>query len=234
MTSVSSLPDSWLGGELPRLAAPVREQVIEALTAAILGGRLVAGQRLVERELMETLRVSRATIREALRELASQGLIRIIPRRGAIVSAPTYEEARDMYEVRAALESLIVERFVESASDEQIDALGTAVQHFADQVAEHGDVVDALRAKDEFYSVLLDGAGSAVFRELVEQLQTRVHVLRATSLSAPGRAAQTVEELNGIVAAARRRDALSASALCSAHIRAAAHTALANLAPSVD
>ncbi|GAA3662077.1 GntR family transcriptional regulator [Microbacterium marinilacus] len=229
MTSTNSLSVTWSDAQVSRVAAPLREQVIDALTRAILDNRLTGGQRLVERELMESLGVSRTTIREALRELASRGLITVVPQRGAVVSAPTREEAQDLYEVRAALESLIVERFVERATDDQVAALGEAVARFAEQVSRHEDVFDVLNAKGEFYTVLLDGAGSEVYRELVERLQTRVHVLRATSLSTEGRADETVEELNAIFAAVRRRDALAAASLCAAHIRAAAKTALAHL-----
>jgi DNA-binding GntR family transcriptional regulator len=232
MTSTNSLSVAWADAQVSRVAAPLREQVIDALTRAILDNRLTGGQRLVERELMESLGVSRTTIREALRELASRGLITVVPQRGAVVSAPTREEARDLYEVRAALESLIVERFVERASDEQVAALGEAVAHFAERVEQDADVFEVLGAKGEFYTVLLEGAGSEVYRELVERLQTRVHVLRATSLSATGRAQETVEELTAIFAAVRRRDALAAASLCAAHIRAASRTALAHLQPS--
>lgn len=232
MTPTNSLAVTWADTRVSRVAAPVREQVIDALTEAILDNRLKGGQRLVERELMESLGVSRATVREAIRELASRGLITVVPQRGAVVSAPTREEARDLYEVRAALESLIVERFVERATDEQVAALGRAVEHFAQRVTAHEHVFEILNAKGEFYAVLLDGAGSDVYRELVERLQTRVHVLRATSLSAEGRAQETVEELTAIYAAVRRRDGMAAASLCAAHIRAAARTALAHLAPA--
>ena len=72
-----------------RIAAPLREQVIAALRQAILDFQLKPGQRLVERELIEQLGVSRTTIREALRELTAEGLITVIPQKGAIVSAPS-------------------------------------------------------------------------------------------------------------------------------------------------
>lgn len=232
MTSTNSVSESWADAQVSRVAAPLREQVVDTLTRAILDDRLTGGQRLVERELMESLGVSRTTIREALRELSSRGLITVVPQRGAVVSVPTAEEARDLYEIRGALESLIVQRFVEKASDEQVVALGAAVEQFATTVSDGADVFEVLQAKGEFYRVLLEGAASVVYQELVERLQTRVHVLRATSLSAPGRADETIEELRALVAAIRRRDALAATSLCAAHIRAAAKTALAHLSDS--
>ncbi|KAB1649191.1 GntR family transcriptional regulator [Pseudoclavibacter endophyticus] len=219
---------------LARVSAPLREQVIDVLTQAIIENRLRAGQRLVERELVESLGVSRTTVREALRELATQGLVDVVPQRGAVVASPTYDEARDLYEVRASLESLIVARFVEKADDEQVARLEAAVETFAASVDAGDGVVGVLASKDEFYEVLLEGAGSSVFKELVARLQLRVHVLRARSLSAAGRSHATVGELRAIVGAVRRRDAASAANLTSAHIRAAAHTALDHLKPKTS
>jgi len=228
--SVNSLSTAWSTSPVGRVAAPLREQVIAALTAAIMDFRLKPGQRLVERELIEHLGVSRTTIREALRELASEGLVTVVPQKGAIVSAPTPADARDLYEVRAALESLIVGRFTERATDEQIDQLDLAVEAFAEAVAREDEIRSALNLKDVCYEVLLTGAESPVFRQLIEGIQARVRLLRAASLSEEGRSKAAVQELRGIVMAIRARDTEQATALTRAHVEAAAATALGNLA----
>jgi DNA-binding GntR family transcriptional regulator len=131
-----------------RIAAPLREQVIEALRRAILDFQLKPGQRLVERELIEQLGVSRTTIREALRELTSEGLVTVVPQKGAMVTAPSLDDAIDLYEVRAALESLVVRRFVERATDEEIASLSATVDDYATVAA--GEVPRMLAAKDGF------------------------------------------------------------------------------------
>ena len=120
------------GRPLGRVAAPLREQVIAALRQAILDFDLKPGQRLVERELIEQLAVSRTTIREAIRELSAEGLVTVVPQKGAIVAAPSLEDAVDLYEVRASLESLVVQRFVERASDDQVERLPAAVDYLRD------------------------------------------------------------------------------------------------------
>ncbi|GMA96025.1 hypothetical protein GCM10025881_28490 [Pseudolysinimonas kribbensis] len=164
-----------------RVAAPLREQVIAALRQAILDFQLKPGQRLVERELIEQLGVSRTTIREALRELTSEGLVTVVPQRGAMVSAPSLEEAIDLYEVRASLESLVVQHFVERASDEEIDKLRETVRDVAKVAEKTADTREILGAKDAFYLVLIAGARSAALQQLIEGIQARVQVLRATS-----------------------------------------------------
>ncbi|MBU8817152.1 GntR family transcriptional regulator [Mycolicibacterium goodii] len=225
----NSLAESWPAAPVGRTAAPLREQVIATLRQAILDFHLVPGQRLVERELIENLGVSRTTIREALRELASEGLVTVVPQRGAIVSAPSLEDATDLYEVRASLESLMVQRFVERASDDQVEQLSRTVGGFADVVNSGAEVREILAAKSKFYAVLTAGASCNAVQQLLEAIQARVQALRATSLAEPGRAHAVVDELEAIVAAIRARDAARASALMSDHVRTAAHTALAHL-----
>jgi DNA-binding GntR family transcriptional regulator len=229
MTVTNSLAETWASEPLGRVAAPVREQVADRLRAAITGLHLKPGQRLVERELMEQLGVSRTTIREAIRELSSEGLVTVVPQKGAIVSRPTRSEAEDLYEVRAALESLIVQRFIERGTDLEIQQLRAAAAHYRAITEQHiHDMQVILTAKDGIYAVLIAGARSEPLRQLIEQIQARVHVLRATSLSHPGRAIEAVEEMEAIVAAVAKRDAPLATALYAAHIRSAARTALAD------
>ncbi|WP_442542703.1 GntR family transcriptional regulator [Arthrobacter sp. KN11-1C] len=271
MTVTNALADSWASEPLGRPAMPVREQVVDRLRSAITGLQLKPGQRLVERELMERLGVSRTTVREAIRELSSEGLVTVVPQKGAIVSRPTGSEAEDLYEVRARLESLVVQRFIERASDDEISDLRKATanyrrvteQHISDMRAaleslitqrsvgqatgtEYGatrlpsalhrtesaqnisDMRSVLAAKSGIYAVLIAGARSEALRVLMEQIQARVHVLRATSLSHPGRAMEAVEEMEAIAASVAKRDITQATELYEAHIRHAARTALAD------
>lgn len=229
VSTANALADAWAGTPVDRVAAPLREQVIGALRAAILDFRLAPGQRLVERELIEQLGVSRTTVREALRELTSEGLVTVVPQRGAVVAAPSLAEAEDLYEIRAVLESLLVERFVERASDEQIEQLGEAVEEFARATAGTSDIRTILDSKDSFYEVVIEGAASPALQSIVESLQARVRLLRATSMGEPGRAEEAADELRRVVVAARQRKAAEAARACATHVRNAAKTALKQL-----
>jgi DNA-binding GntR family transcriptional regulator len=211
------------------LEISVRQQAIDSLRQSILNFQLKPGQRLVEREFIERLGVSRTTFREAIRELAAEGLLTVVAQKGARVSAPPLEEAADLYEVRAALECLVVTRFVERAHDQEIRSLKTAVKNFKRVSAHTTDIVELLRAKELFYEVLVRGARSNALQQQLEGIKGRVHALRATSLSYPGRVAETVAELEAIVAAISQRDAVLASKLCGEHVRNACKTALLSL-----
>ena len=229
MARPNSLAENWTAEPVGRIAAPLREQVITALRQAILDFNLKPGQRLVERELIEQLGVSRTTIREALRELTSEGLVTVVPQKGAVVATPTLDDAIDLYEVRAALESLVVQRFVERASDAQVERLQAAVERFHDETIRTTDIRQILAAKDLFYVVLIEGAASSALQQLLEGIQARVQVLRATSLSEQGRTFAAVRELRAVVEAIAVRDAPLAARLTAEHIRAAAETALIHM-----
>lgn len=206
-----------------RQAPPVRTQVSGILRQAIADTRFKPGQRLVERELIEMLGVSRTSVREALRELAAEGLVRSIPNKGVVVAGLTPREVANLYELRSALEGLAGRLFVERASDEQVKELRAAYERIAADVAAKRDV---LEAKDEFYAVLFAGAGNDELRAVVEGLHTRVRRMRAISLAQPGRSAQTLREIRAIVRAIERRDAAAAAAACSRHVELAGKAAL--------
>jgi len=209
-----------------RTAAPLRAQAAELLRNAILSFSLPEGERLVERELIERLGVSRTTVREALRELESEGLVEVIPQRGAVVATISASDAADLYAARVAIEELVVRRFIERADDETVQQLVDAVERYATVAVTASDVIDMLKGKDEIYAVLGRGAGSPALWQLLTGLQARVQVLRARSLSQPGRPAESAEELRGLAAAIVARDADQACLMCSKHVRAAAATGL--------
>ena len=100
----SNLPSSL--GTISKSAAPLRRQVLLELRQSIILGRLNPGERLVERELISMMGVSRTVIREALRQLESEGLVAIIPNKGPVVRALTLEEAQDLYVIRAEEQAL--------------------------------------------------------------------------------------------------------------------------------
>lgn len=229
MSALDAVEEPWIAEPIGRTAAPLREQVISALRRAIRDFELRPGQRLVERELVESLNVSRTTVREALRELSTEGLVTVVPQKGAIVSSPTLEDATDLYEIRASLESLLVRYFVQRATAEQVGRLARTVDELAARTDASTSIHQLLVLKDSFYAVLMEGARSPTLQQLIESIQGRVQVLRATSLSEQGRPLEVVRELRGIVAAVIDRDAERAAALCATHIHAAAHTALAHL-----
>lgn len=201
-----------------RNPAPVRTQVLDNLRQAIVERQLVPGQRLIERELVELTGVSRTSIREALRELAAEGLVTAIPNKGTVVASVSAEEARQLYEVRSALEGLAGRLFVQNATQAQRNALVKALQRIERLAAKGAPLINA---KDSFYEVLFEGGGNEALRSVTAGLHARVSVLRALSLSVPGRAAQSLQEMRDIVDAVLAGDADAAGRACSRHVEEA-------------
>ncbi|HVX34369.1 MAG TPA: GntR family transcriptional regulator [Solirubrobacterales bacterium] len=229
-----STPESDVGSlRVGRVAAPLREQVTDVLREAILDFRLRPGERLVERDLIEKTGVSRATIREVLRQLTAEGLVTVIPQRGAVVVELTRKEAADLYEVRTMLEGLAARLFAERASDEQVKELREQVDvlHSAFEERDSADqrIQTMLDVKDRYYDVFLAGCGNDQIRSIHEGLQARVRLMRATSLGQPDRPAQTLSEIDAVVAAIEARDPEAAEKAAQTHVERAAEQGLEGL-----
>lgn len=210
-------------------AAPVRMQVVSALQQAIESGRFAPGERLIERELCDLTGVSRTSVREALRELESRGLVQMVPNRGPIVAVLTLEEAQELYEVRAALEGLAGEQFAVRATDTQVRQLRAHVDEIKRRARE-GEIVDLPSVKDGFYELLFDGAGNSVARQMLDTIHSRITLLRRTTLSQPDRAIVMASELDEIMDAIEAREPEATRKACVRHIRIAAKVALEILA----
>ena len=203
----------------------LREQVATKLRHAIAMGQFPPGARLVERELCEMTGVSRTSVREALRELESDGLITTVPHRGPSVAVVTLDQARSIYEVRAVLEALAAKLFAENATEEDIDALRAATLDLKSAYGS-GQLTEIFPAKTRFYEILLDGCRNDVVAHMLKSIHIRVSQLRMTSLSQPDRAKNSIREIEALVDAIGARNAQEASRLCLEHVTNAARVAL--------
>lgn len=206
-------------------AVLVGDQMSDMLRSAILTRHFKPGQRLVVRELEEWSGVSRATIRESLRQLSAEGLVVVIPQRGAVVATPTREEAAEIYQIRALLEGLLGEQFVERATPEHLRRLDVAFEELK-RVARGGDNLAVLSAKSALWDVLLDGAANTTVRAVLNGLQARIQVLRSTTLAQPGRLEEMLAEIQRIMDAIHAGDAAAAREACAAHVLSARAIAL--------
>lgn len=215
---------------ITRSPAPVRTEAVRILQRAIASGRFSPGQRLVERELCELLGASRTTVREALRQLEAEGLVRLVPGKGVVAASISPSEAVALYQVREALEGLAGRLFTENASDAAVAELASLLDRLAGAVDETpNDVKHVLAIKDQLYDVLFEGCGNSVLRSLAESVHARVTLLRSMSLSYPGRMSQMLAEIRAIIEALQRRDPAAAERACAEHVRSAARAALVML-----
>ena len=132
---------------------PLRDVVFNTLRRAILRGELKPGERLMEIQLANKLGVSRTPIREAIRKLELEGLVLMIPRKGAEVAEITRKNMMDVLEVRKALEELAAELACERIGKEQIAEMRVAAKEF-ERTLKTGDVTQIAEADEKFHDIL--------------------------------------------------------------------------------
>jgi GntR family transcriptional regulator, trigonelline degradation regulator len=217
---------TFSGEAIQRPPALVRDQVAAQIRDAIANGELLPGQVLIERELCEATTASRASIREALRLLESEGLVTATTGKGSVVTTLTAEQAMEIYEIRSTLEGLAGRLFAERASDDDREALRAALVEI-ERVAP--DIRGILAAKGQFYRALMQGARNHELRLILEGVNRRATAVRAVSLAQPGRAAESVKEIRAICEAAIAGDAETTERLCREHVQRAADAGIPGL-----
>ena len=213
--------------DLSREVISLRQRATDKLREAILSGAFAPGQKLVERDLWQSLGISRTVLREALQHLQAEGLINNIPYKGPVVATLTLQDINDLYAVRGALEGLASAEFARHASPAQIAQLRESLAYLRTPQASE-TTQSLLQAKNAFYAVLMEGSGNRMIGELLTQLNNRVNAFRRVSLSSPGRLLQTLEELEQVVRAIEARQPEEAQRLSTAHVMRAAEVVRAS------
>lgn len=223
--------------KIERQAAPLRQQVLEALRLAIVSGRLAPGQRLTERALIEMMGVSRTVIREALRQIEAEGLIEIIPNKGPVVRELSAEEAKDLYRIRAVLEGLAARLFAENATEKMVNELQAALQGVV-SAYQGADGEEALNAKTQFYDLLYQGGASQTLASMLGVIQARIWRWRAVGLTHPNRASsrlrESVKNLRLMVAAIQKKDGAAAEQIAREEVGKAAEEVMRLIAEEVE
>jgi DNA-binding GntR family transcriptional regulator len=210
-----------------RQGQSLRSMTVASLRKAILSLHLKPGDKLTERELCELTGVSRSLMREALRDLEAQGLISNVPHKGPAVAMLTRKDARDIYEVRSALEPMAAKLFVERATDEQIEELAGVADRCRQAMAAR-DVLTLIDALEGFYRALFTGAGNQMAAMLAGIVYSKAGLLRAITFQRQTGvdARRSMAHIARIAAAARGRDADATAAACLMQVRRSREVAM--------
>ncbi|HLB03798.1 MAG TPA: GntR family transcriptional regulator [Gaiellaceae bacterium] len=207
--------DGRVGGKLENLT--LWERVYQHLREEILANRLQPGTVLGEVALAGSLGVSRGPVREALGRLASEGLVTVRPRRGAVVSALSAAEFLEAYQVREVLETLAVRLAVPLLTGAEIERLQALVEEQARR-AELGDVEAFFQANSAFHELIVSASGNRTLEEMHRQLVGHMGRYRMRSLVLRGTLKRSVGEHRAILRAIKARDAGKAAELLGEHI----------------
>jgi DNA-binding GntR family transcriptional regulator len=202
----------------------VRQQAVEKLRAAILAGVFAPGDRLVEADLCARLGVSRPSLREALRSLEAEGLVVIIPNRGPQIPVLTWDQAEQIYQVRALLEGEVAALCAKRATPDDIDGMRMALATF-EKAVRADDSAMRLSATADFYRIMQQGCGNSVIDDLLQRLVARINFLRARSMSRPGRAKYSLREMRAMFQAIAKGDSRAARKAAIEHVKNASASA---------
>lgn len=156
--------------------APLRDQTRDEIRQRIIDGRLPPGSRIVERELAAELQVSRVPVREALRMLASEGFLAVVPRRGVVVKTLTRRDVEQLFDVRESLEVLATRRATERATPADLERLRGILDRVDQAIAQHDDEAVG-RGNEEFHDTIIMLADNELLGTMLEPLQGRLHWL---------------------------------------------------------
>ena len=182
----------------------LREEILESIRDAILSGQLRPGEKVTEPELAERFGISRTPIREAFRQLESEGYLTVIPRKGAVVISFSEKDVREFYAIKSILEGYAARQACERLTDREIERLA-AINARLRQLAESGDVKQFFTVHDDFHELFIRVSGNSTLFDLITTLVKKFQRLRIASLSLTGRMDRSVTEHDKIIEAFRSR-----------------------------
>ncbi|WP_167620223.1 GntR family transcriptional regulator [Paracoccus ravus] len=205
---------------------PRAEDIARGLRDRIIRGELVAGQRLVERDIAEWYAISRTPIREAIKILAAEGLVVLRPNRGAEIASFDRETASNLFKVIAELEALAAREFAERMTSSQFNELESRhdlmLRHFQRRELESYFFVNS-----SIHDLIIRECGNPILCEAHERLMMRARLGRHMALLDEARWREAVDEHEQLMTALRRHDSAAAAGIWRRHLlnsgRALAH-----------
>jgi len=183
----------------------LRERIVDSIKEAVIQGTLKPGERVPEPELAERFGISRTPIREAFRQLETEGFITVTPRKGAIVSPITDKDVRDFYAIKSLLEGYAAMVACSKLSEKEVQKMESLNEQMA-RCAKNNDPTTFSRIDNQFHNVFLSACGNEKLTKLLHTLVQQFERFRMASISLPGRMNSSVKQHADIIGALRRKD----------------------------
>ena len=196
---------------------PLRDVVFNTLRQAILKGELAPGERLMEIQLAQKLGVSRTPIREAIRKLELEGLVLMIPRRGAEVARISEKSLKDVLEVRRSLEELAIELACQRMTEEDMQALEEAQKAFKAAI-EQGDAMKIAETDEAYHDVIYYSTRNKRLVQILNNLREQMYRYRFEYIKDFSQHERLVEEHKVIYESIVKKDKETASNMAKVHI----------------
>lgn len=197
---------------------PLREIIFNSLREAIIVGELKPGERLMEVQLAEKMGVSRTPVREAIRKLELEGLVNMLPRKGAHVAELSVKDIMDVLEVRASLDGLATALAAQRIRDEELHEL----KHVQGQLityVEKGNLQGSIKKDVEFHDIIYRSSRNEKLIQIANNLREQVHRFRVIFLKDYGSPKEIIKEHTEIFDAIQNRDADTSRTAADLHIK---------------
>ncbi len=182
----------------------LREKIVETIRGAIVNGKLPPGTRVAEPELADRFGISRTPIREAFRQLESEGFLTVVPRKGAVVASLSAQDISDFYDLKSLLEGEAARLAVKTLGPKDIERM-EAVNRQIEAASQRKDLRRVLALHNEFHDIFLQAAGNEKLHAIVQNLVMQFQRFRLI-LAMPGRIEGSIRQHNEIIEAFRRKD----------------------------
>ncbi len=198
----------------------LRGKVFQQIRENILSGKYKDGEELREISLGEELGVSRTPVREALRQLELEGLVKIIPNKGAYVSGITPKDVVDIYKIRSKLEGVCARWAIDHITDEQIEELEEIIllSEFHLQKVSQGKAQYVSDMDGKFHKILYEASNSRILEHVLTDFHKYVQMARKISVGNIERAEKSIAEHRAILDAIKNKDKDLAEKLANEHI----------------
>lgn len=196
----------------------LRGKVFHKIREDILRGRYRQNEAMKELKISKELGVSRTPVREALRQLELEGLVTIIPNKGAVVSGINAKDIADIYAIRSLIEGLCAEWASANITEEQLDELEEIV-FLSEFHLKKGHIEQLYELDNKFHEMLYEASQSKILRHVLSDFHHYVQRVRKTSLSSEERAQKSINEHKAILEALRNKDSDAARSLTNVHVQ---------------
>ena len=195
-----------------------REKTYKTIKKAILTYEVKPGEPLIEEKIANKLGVSRTPVREVLRELEKEGLVKIIPRKGAFIAEIFPKDIEEIFLLREILECAAVKIAIPKLKEEDLIEIESLLNSISKNI-EMKNYKYIFDTDVKLHSLIVDTAGNRRLSKFLKMLNDQIHRIRILSAIVPGRISESLQEHNDILEALKKRDIDLAERSLRQHIR---------------
>ena len=207
---------------------PLAKMAYQALRESILNGHMVPGETYNEMALAKELNISRTPVREALLELAARGLVTFLPRKGVAVNRFTEKDAREIFQVRKAIELFCVERVAEMAQGMDLEPMARILDKQTRALSK-GEMRSFVSGDRDFHTSFAEFLGNQRFWEILRNMRDQIQIMALEAMQRPDRGQEVMAEHNRVLDQVRKGNAQGAREDLALHLDRSLEAVLANM-----